>query len=187
MEKNIWPIERLKNWDKNPRGCTDEDFQRIKWQLKRWGQLKPLIVTADGTVLGGNFRLRAMRDLGVTEVWVSVVEAADENRKMEYALSDNDTVGRWSEDKLFGVLADKDLNLERYKFDFDSGVGLSGVVSDFTPDVAGENEGELVKTVLKLGKDDFVRIVEAIQRVQKQENLETHTQAILLLAKRYLV
>jgi hypothetical protein len=68
------------------------------------GQYKPLLITSDGEVLGGNMRLRAYKDLGMTEAWVSVVEPKTEAEKLEYALSDNDRVGYYEDDKLAELL-----------------------------------------------------------------------------------
>lgn len=42
-------------------------------------QYKPLLITEDGTVLDGNMRLRAYRELGFKDIWVSVVKADTEN------------------------------------------------------------------------------------------------------------
>lgn len=86
-------ISTLKNWDKNPRSIKDKDFQRLKKQIQTLGQYKPLLITTDGTVLGGNMRLKAYKELGITDIWVSVVDAPTEDKKLEYALSDNDRAG----------------------------------------------------------------------------------------------
>ena len=82
MDKIIWPIDKLRNWDKNPRGIKEKDFTRLKEQIKKLGEYKPLLITSDGEVLGGNMRLRAYRDLGKTEVWVSIVEPKTEAEKL---------------------------------------------------------------------------------------------------------
>lgn len=72
MEKNIAnleiktiPLTQLQGWDKNPREITDDNFRRLKRDLVKYAMLTPLIV--DGrdmkTVLGGNMRLKALREL----------------------------------------------------------------------------------------------------------------------------
>jgi hypothetical protein len=66
MEKRIengqWytSIKSLTPWEKNPRYIQDEDFERLKAQIIDFGQYKPLLVTKDGTIVGGNMRFRAM-------------------------------------------------------------------------------------------------------------------------------
>jgi hypothetical protein len=97
-------IDDLSNWEDNPRSILAEDFERLKKQIKRLGMYKPLLVNHDNIVLGGNMRLRALRDLGVTgDVYVTVVEAETPEKMLEYALSDNDAAGITDDLKLAEV------------------------------------------------------------------------------------
>lgn len=106
MDKLTWKIDKLRNWDKNPRSISDKGFERLKKQIQTLGMYKPLLVTEDGTVLGGNMRLRAYRELGIKDVWVSVVDAPTEEKKLEYALSDNDRAGFYDDDLLANLTAE---------------------------------------------------------------------------------
>ena len=90
-KKEYRKLNELKLWDKNPRSIREKDFERLKKQIKELGQYKPLLVLANGTVIGGNMRLRAYQDLQMTEdIWVSTVYPKDEEELLKYALSDND-------------------------------------------------------------------------------------------------
>ena len=102
--KETRKIETLKEWDKNPRSLSKEGFERLKKQITKLGVYKPLLITKDGTVLGGNMRLKALQDLGYKDIWVSVVEADTEEKKIEYALSDNDRVGKYEGDQLADLI-----------------------------------------------------------------------------------
>lgn len=93
-------LKDLKEWSKNPRSIKAKDFKRLKKQLSELGQHTPSLITADGTVLGGNMRLKAMRELNWDLIWVSLVEADTEEDKMKYALSSNDRAGFYDEDLL---------------------------------------------------------------------------------------
>lgn len=113
--KTFLPIGELVNWDKNPRNMNVEDCQRLKKQILKLGQYKPLVVTVDGAykiVLGGNMRLQAMRELvaeghkDFEKVWVSYVEAGTEAERLQYALSDNDRIGRYDEKALTDLARD---------------------------------------------------------------------------------
>ncbi|MCM8788061.1 MAG: ParB N-terminal domain-containing protein [Candidatus Omnitrophica bacterium] len=118
-KKEKWPIEKLKNWENNPRTITKKDFNRLKNQIKELGEYKPLIITKDGTVIGGNMRLKAYQELGFKEVWVSVVDAETEEEKIKYALSDNDQVGKTEKDQLAELLSQyPDISLENYSVHF---------------------------------------------------------------------
>ena len=102
--KDLRKIEELHNWDHNPRSVTKEGIERLKKQILKLGIYKPLLITKDGTVLGGNMRLKALQDLGHKDVWVSIVEADTEEKKIEYALSDNDRVGKYEGDQLADLI-----------------------------------------------------------------------------------
>jgi|SRR3990167_3352499 len=116
--KTYTPLSELKPWEKNPRGIKKDDFERLKRQITQLGQYKPLIVTDDGTVLGGNMRLRAYQELGIEEIWVSVVEAKTEQRKAEIALSDNDRAGYYDADMLANFLPTiPEINLADFAID----------------------------------------------------------------------
>jgi DNA (cytosine-5)-methyltransferase 1 len=146
--KQIRPITELRNWDKNPRGIKDKDFGRLKDQIKKLGQYKPLLITPDGEVLGGNMRLRAYRDLGISDVWVSVVEPKTEAEKLEYALSDNDRAGYYEDDKLAELISQykDEIDLENYSVDLGKTTYLQDLLDQFSPKAIDGNE---------LNKKDF--------------------------------
>lgn len=113
MEKNIAnleiktiPLTQLQGWDKNPREITDDNFRRLKRDLVKYAMLTPLIV--DGrdmkTVLGGNMRLKALRELAdeynITTVTCNIVHPADDNEAIMMALKDNESFGKYIKVKL---------------------------------------------------------------------------------------
>lgn len=138
--KQLWPIEKLELWQRNPRKMTDEDKDRLKTQLLKLKQYKPLIMVLDavsgiGTVLGGNMRLQAMRELvkegheQFAAVWVSIVDAPDEKTMLEYALSDNDRAGKYVEKELVEMVnMIDDFDLEMYQVDTGNAHSIADVV-----------------------------------------------------------
>mgnify|MGYP001605570934 CR=1 FL=1 len=90
MNKEYRKLSELKVWDKNPRTISKEAFERLKWQLEKLGEYKPLLVNQDNIVLGGNMRLKAYTEMGKDKLWVSPVVTKNEAEMWEYALSDND-------------------------------------------------------------------------------------------------
>jgi len=117
MDKEMRKITDLHEWKDNPRSITAVDFERLKRQITKLGQYKPLLVTKDGEVIGGNMRLKAYKALGITDVWVSVVEPKDENEKMEYALSDNDRAGFYDADTLANIMPNYQIDWKEYAID----------------------------------------------------------------------
>ena len=96
----IRKLADLTNWVDNPRTITDKEFDRLKEQIKLLGQYKPLIVNQNNIVLGGNMRLRAMKELGVEEAMCAIVLTDNEAQMLEFALSDNDQAGTTDEEKV---------------------------------------------------------------------------------------
>ena len=137
------PISDVQPWDKNPRGIKTKDYERLKKQILKLGIYKPLLAYRENggyVVLGGNMRIRALKELGMTEVDISVVEAKTEAKKIEYALSDNDRAGFYEEQALAELVYPhiEDIDLGEFKVDLGEPVDLRGVVEKFSP--VGEDE-----------------------------------------------
>lgn len=132
QKKEFRKVSELTLWDKNPKVLTKVDYDRLKRQIQKLGVYKPLIITKDGVVVGGNSRLRAYIDLGFKEVWVSVVDAETEKKKLEYALSDNDMAGLYEEEDLAELLTnlDGDFELEDYKINLGA-ISLDKLLTKF--------------------------------------------------------
>jgi len=134
------PIESVVPWDKNPRGIKTKDYDRLKKQITKLGVYKPLIAfKEDGKyiVLGGNMRIRALKEMGLKEVDISVVDPKTEAQKIEFALSDNDRAGFYEEDKLAELVYPhiKDIDLGDFKVDLGEALDLKQVVERYGPDI----------------------------------------------------
>lgn len=148
----------LKLWEDNPRNIKPKDFERLKKQIKELGQYKPLLITQDGTVIGGNMRLRAYMDLGIDDVWVSVVDPKDKDEILRYALSDNDRAGYYDDDLLANLSsAYPDFDWENYAVDLTPPTTLDDlfktneVVEDEAPEVQEEAVSKLGE-IYQLGR-----------------------------------
>lgn len=86
----------------NPRTIKDERFAALKAALAADPEMleaRPIIATPDGQVVAGNMRLRAIKDLGWTEVPVFIIDL-DPTRKREWMLRDNQEYGEYVPDQL---------------------------------------------------------------------------------------
>lgn len=135
-------INELRNWSDNPRSIKPERFQELKNRITRFGQFKPVIVTSDGEVLGGNMRLKAMKELGIEDIWVSIVEPKTEAEKIEIALTDNEEMGFYEDQQLISLI-------EKYKEEIDLSV-YSVNLGDTT------SLDELLKTFSSIDNDSFL-------------------------------
>lgn len=102
------PVAALHEWPDNPKTITPEDLQRLKRSVEADPEMldaRPLLTLPDGTVIGGNQRLKAVRELGWEYVAVFVKDLPP-GRAREWALRDNNTYGSWEHDALAEMLRD---------------------------------------------------------------------------------
>ena len=132
-------IKTLHNWVNNPRTVTKEGIERLKKQITTLGIYKPLIITDDGTVLGGNMRLKALEQLNIKDVWVVVVDAPTEEKKIEYALSDNDRVGKYEGDLLANMIGNfPKVDWKSFSVDLDNPLIVQDLIDSYNFDPNGE-------------------------------------------------
>ena len=154
------PLSSLHEWDKNPRSISQAGFDRLKKQITQLGQYKPLIITPEGEILGGNMRYKAYKDLGIKDVWVSIVTPKDENEKLAYALSDNDRAGFYDDDLLANLSSDyPDFAWKDFAVDLKEPVLLSDLMNenkeieeDDAPAVSDEPAISVYGEVYQLGR-----------------------------------
>lgn len=142
-KSEYWPIDKLKLWDKNPRSIKEGRFEELKTRLKRLGQTKPLRVTEGGTVIGGNMRLRAMREMGWDKVWVSISEAKTDREIFDDALTDNEEFGYYEQEQLAELALSiglSPLELKTYEVSLGETTTLDLVVDKFGPEDVEEDE-----------------------------------------------
>lgn len=96
------PISRIKPNPNNPRIIKDEKFRKLVQSLKdlpEMAQVRPIVCNQDMVVLGGNMRLKAMKEAGWKEVPVEVVDWP-EDKQQEFIIKDNVGFGEWDWDML---------------------------------------------------------------------------------------
>jgi hypothetical protein len=137
-------IDTLQLWDRNPRSIKGDRFNELKERLKRQGQIKPLLVAKDGTtVIGGNMRLRAMKELGIEEVWISQTEAQTDKEIFDLALTDNEEFGYYEQEQVAELALElglTPLELKSYALSLGEPTTLDLVVDKFGPDATEEDE-----------------------------------------------
>jgi ParB-like chromosome segregation protein Spo0J len=74
MQIEMWPIERIKEYDRNPRN-NDDAVGPVAESIRQFGFKIPVLVDANGVLIAGHTRIRAARRLGMTEV--PVIRADD--------------------------------------------------------------------------------------------------------------
>lgn len=149
-------INELRNWSDNPRSIKPDRFQELKNRITEFGQIKPVIITPDGEVLGGNMRLKAMKELGIEDIWVSIVEPKTEAQKIKIALTDNEEMGFY-EDKQLVDLIEKykgEIELGNYSIHLGEPISLEDLLAKFGPEPDEDEAPEvsLDEPISKLGE-----------------------------------
>ncbi len=91
----IVPIERLREWDENPRR-NDAAAQRLAELIREHGFKDPIICSEDGVIRAGHTRLKAAKILGMREVPVIYVRFPDERTAQQYSIANN-KASEWAE------------------------------------------------------------------------------------------
>lgn len=101
MVQNI-KISDLKTNPNNPRFIKDDKFHKLVQSLKDFPEMakvRPIVVNQEMVVIGGNMRLKAMKEAGWKEVPVQVVDWSEDQQR-EFIVKDNVGFGDWDWDML---------------------------------------------------------------------------------------
>ena len=105
-------IYKLKKHPDNPRVIKDVKYSKLVKSIKEFPEMlekRPLVVTKDLVVLGGNMRLRAAKDAGLKEIWIDETDWSEEKQR-EFIIKDNSGFGEWDFDALANDWDVHDLN-----------------------------------------------------------------------------
>lgn len=97
----------LKLGKKNPRKIPDSKFQKLKQSITEFPkmmELRPIVYDPETMeVLGGNMRLKAIRELGMKEIpdsWIRSANELTEDEKKRFIIVDNVPYGEFDWDVL---------------------------------------------------------------------------------------
>lgn len=101
MKKIEWKTEKRKVSELvpakyNPRKLSDKAREDLTRSVQEFGEVEPIVVNLDGTIVGGHQRIRVYADLGIDEVTVRVPSrrlTPKEEKTLNLRLNKN--VGEW--------------------------------------------------------------------------------------------
>ena len=102
MELIKVPIDKIVQYERNPRFISDEAVEAVKESIKQTDYLTPILIDEANTILAGHTRLRALYELGFTSVDCVCIEGLTEEQKRKFRLLDNRTaeIASWDLEKL---------------------------------------------------------------------------------------
>ena len=96
-------INEIKPNPNNPRIIKDIKFKQLVKSIQDFPQmleLRPIVIDENNMVLGGNMRLKACIEAGLTDVPVIHANNLTEAQKKEFIVKDNVGYGEWDWDDL---------------------------------------------------------------------------------------
>ena len=141
------PIKEIKENPNNPRKLNKDKYQKLLKSIQDLPQMleyRPIVVNSDMVVLGGNMRLKALKELKYKEVPIIIADELSEDQQKEFLIKDNLGYGEWDWDMIANewdlpMLEDWGMDLPT---DFTTQEELEAVEDDF--DVPDEIQTDIV-------------------------------------------
>jgi len=165
--------------DSNPRVIKDDKFLKLVKSIREFPQMlkiRPIVVDANMVVLGGNMRLRACIEAGLSEVPIIKADSLTDEQKQRFIISDNVAFGEWDWDTLAN------------DWDMDELKSWGGEEKKTT----AKQKGSRYKIVndyynfkLMIHKNDIDRLMDKLEYVMLENGFETHSDALLHIADKH--
>ena len=163
-------LKDIKPNPNNPRVLRDDKFQKLKQSITEFPKmlsLRPMVIDENNVVLGGNMRLRALQELGFTDVeeaWVKRSSDLTEEEKKRFIIADNVAFGEWDWDSLANDWEVVDLEawgLEIPQFDNEADTDYS----DKNKEIDVEELEGLMAINLKYTEEDYWKVKEQLSKI----------------------
>jgi len=97
------PIKEIKENPNNPRKLNKDKYQKLLKSIQDLPQMleyRPIVVNSNMIVLGGNMRLKALKELKYKEVPIIIADELSEDQQKEFLIKDNLAYGQWDWDMI---------------------------------------------------------------------------------------
>lgn len=156
-------LSKIKSNPENPRIIKDDKFFMLVKSIKDFPEMldiRPIVVNKDMMVLGGNMRLKACIEAGMSEVPIIVADNLTEEQQKEFLIKDNVSGGQFDWDALANTW-DSELLLEW-------GLEVFKPTEDINLDSFFEESNEVKevknKITLEYSDEDFELVSDAFKR-----------------------
>ena len=173
-------VSELKGYKDNPREITPENKKRLQKSLKKFNQVKPLLVDVDMTVIGGNQRLSVIEN---ELVWVRMPNRAlTEEERQKIAIVHNNKIGDWDFGKMAELGIPDEVLVDTFGFDQElvNELGFDFDNLDFDD---MEDDKVIKKLIVSFPKN--VNVIEMVAQVNQKLGTATFEESLLVLVQRY--
>jgi ParB-like chromosome segregation protein Spo0J len=163
IEVKVVKISDIKSNPNNPRIIKDDKFKKLVESIKGFPEManvRPIVVNTDMIVLGGNMRLKAMKEAGWKDAPIQIVDW-DEQKQKEFIVKDNVGFGEWDWDDLANnweaeELTDWGLNIPN--FDIEG-------FSDKNKELSLDDVNDSMTIILKYTEDEYHIVKDALLKL----------------------
>ena len=155
MNIQVVKIKDIKNNPNNPRIIKDDKFKKLVASIREFPkmlEIRPIVVNDDMIVLGGNMRLKAIKELGLTEAPVIKISDLTDEQQRQFIIKDNAGFGEWDWNMLANEW-DTD-ELEKWGLDLPDFVNteLEAVEDDFEVAEGGVETDIVIGDLFEIGE-----------------------------------
>lgn len=157
-------IKLIKPNPNNPRVIRDAKFKQLVRSIQEFPEmleLRPIVVNEEMVTLGGNMRLRACVEAGLTDVPVVIAKGLTEEQQQEFIIKDNVGFGEWDWDDLANNW--DEANLKQWGLDF-----------PMFDEAKIEDEQDVqpfIKVSIEATNDTFIEMNEKLQNLCDEYNV----------------
>lgn len=162
-------ITDIKPNPENPRIIKDHKFKQLVESIKSFPQmleLRPIVIDENNIVLGGNMRLKACTEAGLTDVPVIYAKDLTEEQKKEFIIKDNVGYGEWDWEDLansWDVEQITDWGLDINGFD----VNANELSDEFS--LPSGDKSPFQQMTFTLADEQAIQIKNAIEEIKRTE------------------
>jgi hypothetical protein len=162
MIKKVKITEVIAN-PNNPRLIKDEKFKKLVKSIQDFPDMlnvRPIVVNKDMIVLGGNMRLKAIKEAGHKEVAVEIVDWNEQQQK-EFIVKDNVGYGEWDWDDLANNWDAKELS--EWGLDIPN-FNIEGF-ADQNKELSLDDVNDSMSITLKYTEDEYYLVKEQLLKI----------------------
>ena len=157
-------IKLIKPNPNNPRVIRDAKFKQLVRSIQEFPEmleLRPIVVNEQMITLGGNMRLRACIEAGLTDVPVVIAKGLTEEQQQEFIIKDNVGFGEWDWDDLANNWDEANLKLW----------GLDFPMFDEAKIEDEQDVQPFIKVSIEATNDTFIEMNEKLQNLCDEYNV----------------
>lgn len=154
------PLSTLKRPERNVRMHTEKQLKEFERSVSMFGQIRPIVVDDERTILAGNGLYETLLRMGWEEADVLQIKGLTENQKKKLMLADN---------KIFGLGVDDLDSFDAFLIDLKDDLDIPGFDEDLLRSMVSQ-AGEVTEKLQEYGTLDADEI-EEIKAARERKDL----------------